>query len=221
MKIILLVNLPQILLSIIYFICNGLLTRMLLAVEYNDYAVARKPLRVSWPVGQQRRTYYISLPYRYGLPMIIVSIVLHWLLSQSWFLVKIRAFDVNGKIVPVQSVTTCGYSLAAMFLTLVIGGFAIVMVFILGLIKFNSNMPLASYCSIAISAACHPPPWDQDAALKPVMWGEVAMQRDDDSASSREEDSQRNCTPESPPGYAHCAFSSLDVVTPNTTSLYC
>lgn len=193
---------------------------MLLAAEYNDYAVTRKPLRVSWPVGQQRRTYYLSLPFRYCLPMIVVSIALHWLLSQSWFLVKIRAFGLYGEILAYSSVTTCGYSLAAMFLTLVIGGFAVVLVLVLGMTKFKSNMPLVSYCSIAISAGCHPPSWELDAALKPVMWGEVEMRQNTASASSAGDcswgDDGRNASPE----YPHCAFSSLDVSTPNTTSLY-
>lgn len=36
-------------------------------------------------------------------------------------------------------------------------------------------MSLAGNCSLAISAACHPPPEDQNPALKPVMWGEVQL----------------------------------------------
>lgn len=36
-------------------------------------------------------------------------------------------------------------------------------------------MPLAGNCSLAISAACHPPLDDEDAALKPLMWGEVVI----------------------------------------------
>ncbi|KAJ5155144.1 hypothetical protein N7492_007947 [Penicillium capsulatum] len=221
LQIILLVNLPQILLSLIYFIANGLLTRMFLAVEYNDYSVTRKPLRVSWPIGQQRRAYYLSLPLRYGLSMMVMSIALHWLLSQSWFLVKIRTFGLYGEILDFSSVTTCGYSLAAMFLTLIIGGLAMVLVLALGMRKFQPHMPLASYCSIAISAACHPPSWDVDAALKPVMWGEVKMRRNTTSTSTAEEDTQRHDGYHAGPEHAHCTFSSLDVTTPNTTSLYC
>lgn len=35
---------------------------MLLAVEFNDYAAERKPLRVSWPKGHQRSTYLPQSP---------------------------------------------------------------------------------------------------------------------------------------------------------------
>lgn len=35
-------------------------------------------------------------------------------------------------------------------------------------------MPMASTCSAAISAACHPPPGDIEAYLLPVEWGEVS-----------------------------------------------
>jgi hypothetical protein len=33
------------------------------------------------------------------------------------------------------------------------------------------GMPLASTCSAAISAACHPPAADTEAHLLPVQWG--------------------------------------------------
>ena len=35
-------------------------------------------------------------------------------------------------------------------------------------------MPIAGPCSAAISAACHRPEEDVDAATKPVMWGTVS-----------------------------------------------
>ena len=41
--------------------------------------------------------------------------------------------------------------------------------------RFPTGIPLAGNCSLAISAACHPPPEDQNPALKPVMWGEVQL----------------------------------------------
>jgi hypothetical protein len=81
-----LANVPQILVSLTYFFYNGLLTCMLSAVEYDNYATDQKPLRVSWPRGAQRSTYYLSLPYRYSVPLLVVSAVLHWLVSQSLFL---------------------------------------------------------------------------------------------------------------------------------------
>jgi hypothetical protein len=39
--------------------------------------------------------------------------------------------------------------------------------------RYKAGMPLASSCSVAISAACHPPAGDVDAQLLPVQWGAV------------------------------------------------
>ncbi len=59
----------------------------------------------------------------------------------------------------------------------------------MGLRKYATGMPLSATCSGAISAACHPPPDDVDAALLPVQWGVVSS---DD-------------------GLGHCSFSSKKV----------
>jgi hypothetical protein len=50
------------------------------------------------------------------------------------------------------------------------------MVLIIILISFRkipNGIPLASTCSIAISAACHCPKDDTDASLLPVQWGVI------------------------------------------------
>jgi hypothetical protein len=45
-------------------------------------------------------------------------------------------------------------------------------------VKVDSNIPLVSTCSIAISAACHCPEEDTDAHLLPVRWGVISAGRD-------------------------------------------
>ena len=77
----LLANLPQLILSFLYFLYNSLFTQMLLADEWNRYAHERKGLRVTSPVRQQRSTYYLHLPYKYGIPLLVMSGLLHWLVS--------------------------------------------------------------------------------------------------------------------------------------------
>ena len=42
-----------------------------------------------------------------------------------------------------------------------------------GLKRVGGIMPVASSCSLAIAAACHPPADDDSAALSLVRWGEV------------------------------------------------
>lgn len=144
---------------------------MLLAAEYNDYAIERKPLRVSWAKGLQRSTYYLSLPYRYSIPLMISNTILHWLVSQSFFFVEVVLYDMAGNLTT-ERLIACGYSPIALAFAIILGFVMLCTILGLGLKRFETNMPLAVSCSAAISAACHPPPGD-DHALKPLMWGEI------------------------------------------------
>lgn len=60
--------------------------------------------------------------------------------------------------------------------------------------KLEPGMPLASSCSLAITAACHASHGDEDAALLPLKYG-VVFAEDPDSES----------------GYEHACFSSKEV----------
>ncbi|PYI10621.1 hypothetical protein BO78DRAFT_458425 [Aspergillus sclerotiicarbonarius CBS 121057] len=226
-------NSPQLVFSILYFICNTLLSCMLVTAEYNDYATQRKPLRVSWPQGDQRSTYYLSLPYRYSFPLFLLSVTLHWLLSESFFYVNISAYDVFGHFNQAESTRGCGFSPIAIFIILILEGVALFSLLALAIRPFKSPMPLAAHCSAAISAACHPPTGDRDAALKPVMWGEVASNLADDglfpvdlAATNLEAETETEAEAEAAVGlmtkttYAHCTFTSQEVTLPRGDRLY-
>ena len=60
-------NLPQGILSFLYLMYNGLFSCVLGAHEWSLFAKSRKPLRVTAPIGKQRSTYYLQLPYYYAL----------------------------------------------------------------------------------------------------------------------------------------------------------
>ncbi|KAF3005003.1 hypothetical protein E8E13_008650 [Curvularia kusanoi] len=84
-------NTPQVILSFIYLLLNSLFTTMLLSHEWASYTRTRKGLRTSGARrGNQRSTYFLSLPYRFAVPLMVVSALLHWLVSQSIFLVAIE-----------------------------------------------------------------------------------------------------------------------------------
>ncbi|EYE96977.1 uncharacterized protein EURHEDRAFT_475524, partial [Aspergillus ruber CBS 135680] len=151
----LLANIPQIILSSAYFLYNNMLTAMLLAAEYNDYAIERKPLRVSWAKGLQRSTYYLSLPYRYSIPLMICNTILHWLVSQSFFFVEVVLYDMAGRLTT-ERLIACGYSPIALMVAILLGFVMVCTILGMGLKHFRTNMPLAVSCSAAISAACHP-----------------------------------------------------------------
>ncbi|KAL4884465.1 hypothetical protein BJY04DRAFT_215432 [Aspergillus karnatakaensis] len=210
--ILVLCNTPQLILSILYYLCNGTLSTMLAAAEYHTFALRRKPLRVSWPRGAQRSTYYLSIPWRYGLPMLAVSATLHWLLSLTFFLVLIDSRNSRQEITYSASVGQAGFSLFGLFLTLVIGAVALMVFCFLALKPLRGSMPLAGSCSAAISSACHPPEDDTDASLKAVMWGKVV----EDPLSDRGalEFSRQVLVEQAGAAYTHCTFTSKDVLAP-------
>jgi len=164
-------NSPQLFLSIIYVSYNLLMTSMMMTKEYNDFAVERKPLRVSEPRGQQRSSYYLQLRYRYAVPLIVCSGTLHWLISQSLFQVKIIFYDNAGNLQLNKAISACGWSPIAVCFTLGLGGVMILVLFVLGCRKLNKGMPVMRSNSLDIAAACHPPIPNEKMALEPVSYG--------------------------------------------------
>ncbi|GME48760.1 uncharacterized protein LTHEOB_7249 [Neofusicoccum parvum] len=168
---ILVANSPQLILSLIYVVLNSLATRLLLAREWCGFARHRKPLRVSNPQGDQRCTYFLQIPYRYGIPLMLCSILLHWLISQSIYLAKVDTWSSTGIFTEPESITTCGFSPIGMMLTSIVAACLILAVFALGLRQLGSQIPFAGSCSAAISAACHAQGEISETA--PLKWGAV------------------------------------------------
>ncbi|KAL2832622.1 hypothetical protein BDW59DRAFT_169440 [Aspergillus cavernicola] len=153
----LIANIPQFIFSLLYFMSNSVLTTMTLATEWNNFSLNRKGLRVSTPPeGHQRRTYFLSLPYRFGIPLITLSALLHWLMSQSIFLVRIIAYTERQERDPISDTMTVGYSPPAIVICLCVGALLPAGLIAMGRRRFKSGMPVAGSCSLAIAAACHP-----------------------------------------------------------------
>ncbi|KAJ9612192.1 hypothetical protein H2200_003789 [Cladophialophora chaetospira] len=187
---ILIANLPQTILSFLYLNLNGLLTSMWLASEWSDFANERKTLRVSKPKGGQRSTHFLQLPYKIALPLMVLSGLLHWLISQSIFLAVIADYSPLGELSDPIAIASCGFSPLAMILVIVFGSGIIIITFALGWFRqYDGRIPLVGSCSAAIAAACHQPEWDTDASAKAVRWG-VSPEMEDER------------------GVGHCAFSS-------------
>ena len=199
---VLLSNSPQLILSFLYVTYNGLFTCMLLVDEWNGFAHERKPLRVTSPspTGKQRSSYWLSLPYKYAIPLLVISGTLHWLVSQSIFLARVLVFDYKNEEKTSESIYTVGYSPIALITVIMLGSIAVIFGIWTGSRKYQTGMPLAGSCSAAISAACYRLSNDPDVALLPVMWGAV---------ESKDEDT-----------IGHCCFSSLDVSPPIEGDVY-
>ena len=179
---------------------------MLLAEEWSRYATKRNFLRVTSPAGGQRSTYRLQLPYRYGVPLLMGSSMLHWLVSQSIFLARVNiiGYDDNGAEVERAGVSTCGYSPIAMIFVIILGSIVVLLGIFFGFRKSRGDMPLAGSCSAAISAACHPPEADVNASLKRVMWGVVA----------------EDCFQYEGESVGHCSFTSAKVAAPVVGKCY-
>jgi hypothetical protein len=200
---VLLANLPQIILSFLYLTYNGLYTSMHLAHEYGGYATQRKALRVTTPRGVQRSTYWLQLPYAYGVPLILASATLHWLISQSIFLARVSVWtsgdNQTEKLASTSSAV--GYSPAPILCTTVLGSCMLVVAVGVSFRRLPSSIPIAGSCSVALAAAAHRPERDVDAAVLPVKWGVVR------EAGTAED-------------VGHCCFTSEEVTEPQVGRLY-
>ena len=190
----LIINSPQLVLTFLYFLYNSLYTSMFVAFEWSRFALQRKGLRVSSPTGHQRSTYWLQLPWIYSLPLAIAAAILHWLVSQSVFLVWIDQFDAHHNLIPGKSISRCGYSPYALVITIIVAGIMLIAFTVVGLRRLDTTMPFAGSSSLAISAACHRPLADHDASLLPVKWGAVRHETED--------------------GPGHCCLTSFDVEPP-------
>ena len=152
---------------------------MLLADEWSDYAHERKPLRVTDPVESQRSTYRLQLPYRYGIPLLVFSGTFHWLVSQTFFLARVMAFQANGKEDTANSISTVGYSCIALIVVIPFGTIAVLIAVMIGFRTYRPGIPMLASCSAAISAACYRSDDDIDAATKPLLWGSAAQPDDE------------------------------------------
>ncbi|KAL2824888.1 hypothetical protein BDW59DRAFT_172616 [Aspergillus cavernicola] len=193
-------NIPQVIFSTLYFVFNS-----------SGYALTRKGVRVSWdPQSAQRSSYFLSLPYRYAIPLMAFSAILHWLISQSLFLVGIEAYDQEWRRSPDRDLMTCGYTPVVIVSSMSVGAFMFICLVGLGFRKFASGMFVAGSCSLAIAAACHPkydpnlkgrnqeldPP--EGIEFMPLKWGAAPVQGE----------------------LGHCTFSSKEVYIPESGHLY-
>ncbi|KAK5018825.1 hypothetical protein BJ546DRAFT_270012 [Cryomyces antarcticus] len=196
-------NLPQLGFSVVYLAYNGLFTKMLLADEWGRFAVKHTSIRVSSsPLGAQRETGFLSLPTRYALPLMTFSALVHWLLSQSLFIVRIDDFDSTGEQVLSDTISRLGYSVIGIVSVMSLTLTGAIVTMIIGLSKrLPTAMPGDGSNSAVISAACHPHNADCGYQFAEVKWGEVPERGGADEV-------------------AHCSLSGGTVEEPEIGRLY-
>ncbi|KAF6828995.1 hypothetical protein CMUS01_08354 [Colletotrichum musicola] len=205
---ILLVNVPQIVVSLMYFTYNSQYTRISLITEWDRFSNEAKSLRVSSTLeGAQRDTYFLQLPYRYSIPLLTFSGGVHWLTSQTFFLVNLEAYAPSDNATSTERVTHEGLGVGVIaWGWSPLGALCVLVVLVLmwGFLIVSARrrlrfgvMPVAGSCSAAISAACHPESDGGKIWWETLRWGVV-----DSSA------------------VGHCSFSSKPVSAPVRGQVY-
>ena len=169
----------QLLISLYYLFYNNILTCQLAAREFTQYFTRKDSLRVNTPKNiTQRSSHFLSLPFEYAIPLALSSIVLHWLVSQSVFIVQTTAYGPgsHGQRIPEDNTTRVGWSMMGILLSMLWG------ILLMSALVVNSfrrypgvpnDFPSMATNSSALSACCQRPPDDHDAYLFPVTIGVV------------------------------------------------
>ncbi|KAJ5170164.1 uncharacterized protein N7500_002947 [Penicillium coprophilum] len=140
----------------------------------------KKSLRVSTPTGMQRSSYVLSLPLTYSIALIIAMIILHWLVSESLFVVQTIGFDTNGKLLDSSSFSgsVVGYSLLPIVLATIWGGVMVIGLLVNSFARNHQDVPQEflkwGSSSAHIESLCSRPDEDYDAHLFPLSIGVVS-----------------------------------------------
>ncbi|ETS81315.1 hypothetical protein PFICI_06317 [Pestalotiopsis fici W106-1] len=157
------VNSPQLMLSFCYVLYNNLFTKMQMGREWAALSRSYKGLRVSDPRGHQYATYRLQLPYRYSIALIIGSMILHWMLSNTFYIVivqgdyfnPIKSISIHDDSVGPERSIAFGYSSTTLLVCLVIFIASILVPIVVALSRLPGNTTVVGSESLAISAACH------------------------------------------------------------------
>jgi hypothetical protein len=155
---------------------------MLLSREWTNFARYRKGLRVSSPQGSQRRTFWLSLPYAYNLPLLVLASTLHWLISETISYEELNVLDGSQVVEtdshgrPISSLTASSLNgvfgnATVLLILLVFLMSCIVVVIGLGFRRYAGGIPIVRSNSLALYRACHEQPNQQENSFEPIAWG--------------------------------------------------
>jgi hypothetical protein len=148
-------DLPQAIVSCLYFAYNTAYTSMVSAIEWDRFTMQRKALgkmHLQGERGEQRSTYWMCLPWTYALLLATASLLLHWLILQSIFIAPTEALYTDGNLESI-SYMEVGYSPLAILIALWFGS-CMVVAMILNRWRKLKPCVLVGSSSLAIAAAC-------------------------------------------------------------------
>lgn len=116
---------------------------------------------------------------KYSIPLMVAMINLHWLISESLFLVRIQVFGPGPDIyrIPDLDKSVVGYSILGIILAIALGSIMVASLLVNSAVRKYEDAPAGfpsmATSSAAISAACRPPEEDKEAHLFEVRLGVV------------------------------------------------
>jgi hypothetical protein len=194
----LIANIPQLGISVLYVVYTGIWGKLAVTKEFDNLAKNQKGLRMSDRTrGKQRASHFLTLPIRYALPLMACSSAMHWLCSQSLFLVRFDGKSSSGQLDEKDRLVQLGYNVTGMLS--LIGILIAMMVANICVASFKRlEIPLGETgMSCVISAACHAKQDRDQPWLHMVQWGDVG---DIDQGMSGEEGGRS--------GFRRCGFTA-------------
>jgi len=194
-------NTPQAFLTFLYMIFNTIATLMQEGENWDLFGaytatskrnlrlVSKKHthryLRVRNPRGQQKASHLLTLPFRYALPLVCLSGLLHWSCSQALYLANISVIPRDGTLPRQDEITTVAFAPQGMVLLLVLLTVMAIMMSIYATRHFGGQMVIVGSNSAAISASCHVEDDVQsqndrrEMVTRRLAWGEIPRNMDD------------------------------------------
>ncbi|KAH7068666.1 hypothetical protein FB567DRAFT_599060 [Paraphoma chrysanthemicola] len=168
-------NIPQLGFSILYVIYTSIWGKLLVAHEFDRMTQVKKGLRVSErPQGMQRASHFFTMPARYALPLMSCSAALHWLCSQSFFMIRIDGVNSYGDIDQDDRLVRLGYSSTGVVALIAVSVTMLVSTVCIGAFRRLQTSLGETSMSAVISAACHPGRYETQPWLQEVQWGDVS-----------------------------------------------
>lgn len=165
----LLANCPQLWVSICYLLWNNQLTRIWMEHEWRSYYLQRQRPRISHnaeDIVNVRNTRFLQLPYSATAFLMTTSTVLHWLVSQAFF--------VTRGIDPFQGPTAIiNWSPIALLILALITLILLVATTIHYFTPFNTVMPFMGGSAHVVMEACYQLRTFPSAGIE---WGDISTE---------------------------------------------
>lgn len=172
-KLSLLVNLPQIILTILFIITHGIWSAIFTAREYSSFAFKAQYIRSSFPTEKQKCQWTLNMPTIWGVTFLTVHILLQLCMSQSIFVINFSTYNEDGTIDSRSgAISNLNFSPLATICSLVGMGVILISLLLLALQRFPSRCPpIFANCSAAISAACQSGDLYETNTDMKLIWG--------------------------------------------------